>query len=66
MNQRPRPQIALLVEASRAYGRELLRGVAYFARTQVSWSLLHEEMTLDSSMPDWMSKCPNQWCDRSR
>ena len=49
-----RPRIALLVEASRAYGRELLRGVSYFARTQVDWSLLHQEMTLDSAMPDWM------------
>ena len=49
-----RPRIALLVETSRAYGRELLRGVAYFARTQVDWSLLHQEMTLDSAMPDWI------------
>ncbi len=53
-HQKHRPRIALLVEASRAYGRELLRGVAYFARTQVDWSLLHQEMTLDSAMPDWM------------
>ncbi|TWT87064.1 Xylose operon regulatory protein [Neorhodopirellula pilleata] len=55
MNQKSRPQIALLVEASRAYGRELLRGVAYFARTQVNWSLLHQEMMLDSEIPDWMT-----------
>ncbi|WP_146461728.1 AraC family transcriptional regulator [Rubripirellula tenax] len=54
MNQKHRPQIALLVEASRAYGRELLRGVAYFARTQVDWSLLHQEMMLDSEIPDWI------------
>ncbi|MCO8124883.1 DNA-binding transcriptional regulator [Stieleria sp. TO1_6] len=54
MSRKSRPRIALLVEASRAYGRELLRGVAYFARTQVDWSLLHQEMTLDSAMPDWM------------
>ncbi|WP_345684978.1 DNA-binding transcriptional regulator [Novipirellula caenicola] len=55
MKQKLRPQIALLVEASRAYGRELLRGVSHFARTQVNWSLLHEEMLLDSAMPDWMT-----------
>ncbi|MGB7346829.1 MAG: DNA-binding transcriptional regulator [Pirellulaceae bacterium] len=53
-HQKKRPRIALLVEASRAYGRELLRGVAYFARTQGDWSLLHQEMTLDSAMPEWM------------
>lgn len=49
-----RPRVALLVEASRVYGRELLSGVALFARTQTNWSLLHHEMTLDFSMPDWM------------
>lgn len=51
-----RPHIALLVEASRAYGRELLRGVAHFARTQVNWSLLHQEMMLDSAIPDWLTR----------
>ncbi|WP_168564560.1 AraC family transcriptional regulator [Crateriforma spongiae] len=55
MLEQRRPQIALLVEASRAYGRELLRGVAYYARTQVHWSLLHQEMMLDSTVPPWMS-----------
>jgi len=53
-HQKSRPRIALLVEASRAYGRELLRDVSSFARTQVDWSLLHQEMTLDLAMPDWM------------
>ncbi len=52
--QKTRPRIALLVEASRAYGRELLQGVALFARTQVNWSLLHQEMMLDSAIPDWL------------
>jgi hypothetical protein len=54
-SQKSRPRIALLVEASRAYGRELLRGDADFARTQVDWSLLHQEMILDSAVPDWMT-----------
>jgi len=52
--QKSRSRIALLVEASRAYGRELLQGVALFARTQVNWSLLHQEMMLDSAIPDWL------------
>lgn len=56
MNQKSRPQIALLVEASRAYGRDLLRGVAHFAHTQVDWSLLHQEMMLDSAIPDWLTR----------
>jgi LacI family transcriptional regulator len=32
----------------------LLRGTALFARTQTNWSLLHQEMTLDSGVPDWL------------
>jgi LacI family transcriptional regulator len=51
MKLKTRPGVALLVETSRAYGRELLRGVALFARTRTDWSLLHQEMTLDSAMP---------------
>lgn len=49
-----RPRIALLVESSRSYGRSLLRGVALFARTRSNWSLLHQEMTIDAALPDWM------------
>ncbi|SMP44420.1 transcriptional regulator, AraC family [Neorhodopirellula lusitana] len=55
MKQKSRPRIALIVEGSRAYGRELLRGIALYARTQVDWSLLAQEMTLDSDIPDWLS-----------
>lgn len=51
-----RPKIALLVETSRSYGRDLLRGVALFARTRTNWSLLHQEMTIDDSLPEWMSQ----------
>lgn len=49
-----RPKIALLVESSRSYGRALLRGAALFARTRANWTLLHQEMTIDSALPDWM------------
>ena len=52
MDFKTRRRVGLLVETSRAYGRELLRGVALFARTRTDWSLLHQEMTLDSVMPD--------------
>ncbi len=54
MNSTTRRRVGLLVETSRAYGRELLRGVSRFARTRTNWSLLHQEMSLDSGMPDWM------------
>ena len=55
MKVQTRPKIALLVETSRSYGRDLLRGVALFARTRVNWSLLHQEMTIDAALPEWIA-----------
>lgn len=49
-----RRKVALLVESSRSYGRSLLRGIAEFARTRSNWSLLHQEMTIDCLLPDWV------------
>lgn len=49
-----RPAVALHVESSRAYGREMLQGVALYARTRSDWSLLHQEMALDSDLADWI------------
>lgn len=53
-----RRKVALLVETSRSYGRGLLRGIAHFARTRSHWSLLHQEMTIDVTLPDWMKESP--------
>lgn len=55
MSKRKRPQVALIVETSRSYGRSLLRGVASFAHTRTNWSLLHQEMTIDTSLPSWIT-----------
>ena len=52
---RVRPKVALLIESSRSYGRGLLRGVAAFARTRGSWSLLHQEMSIDDLPRDWLT-----------
>ncbi|MFH5804333.1 hypothetical protein ACG2DA_09785, partial [Alienimonas sp. DA493] len=54
MSRRPRDNVALLIESSRSYGRELLKGVARYARTQANWSLLHQEMSIDDTPPDWL------------
>jgi LacI family transcriptional regulator len=56
MSMRKRPQVALIVETSRSYGRSLLRGVASFAHTRTHWSLLHQEMTIDTSLPSWITE----------
>lgn len=49
-----RKNVALLVESSRAYGRHVLNGIARYSRTVGNWSLLHGEMTIDASVPDWL------------
>lgn len=51
-----RRKVALLVESSRSYGRDLLRGIAQFSRTRSNWSLLHQEMTIDVLLPEWMKQ----------
>lgn len=55
MKIRKRPQVALLIESSRSYGRNLLRGIASYARTRTDWALLHQEMTIDTSLPGLMT-----------
>tara|TARA_R110002073_G_scaffold27840_3_gene89092 strand:+ start:13172 stop:14350 length:1179 start_codon:yes stop_codon:yes gene_type:complete len=55
MKSKSRPKVALIVETSRSYGRNVLRGVASFAQSRTNWSLLHQEMTLDMSLPAWLS-----------
>ena len=47
------PKVGLLIESSRGYGRSLLRGIARYARTHTTWSLLHQEMTIESQPPAW-------------
>ena len=47
-------RVALLIESSRSYGRRLLRGISLYARTRGDWSLLHQEMTMGASVPDWI------------
>lgn len=56
MQQTTRRNVALLIESSRSYGRNLLRGAARYARTRGNWSVLHEEMTIDSTLPEWLSR----------
>jgi LacI family transcriptional regulator len=46
-----RRRIALLVESSRAYGRNLLRGIAAYARAHGPWSFYHEERAVRDPAP---------------
>jgi LacI family transcriptional regulator len=49
-----RRRVALLIESSRAYGRELLLGVAKFVREHHHWSVQHEEWKWTDAPPKWL------------
>lgn len=51
------PHVALLIETSRSYGRELLRGIKRYISEHGPWSLFMERRTLDSPPPLWL----HQW-----
>lgn len=46
------PQVLLLVESSRAYGRGCLMGIASYLRTHTPWHVLHLERGLQESVPE--------------
>lgn len=45
-----------MVDASRAYGRGICRGVANFAETRSDWLILPHERPELNQLPDWMRK----------
>lgn len=47
--------VALLVETSRSFGREILRGVQRWMHEHGPWSLFLELRGLDSQVPRWLS-----------
>lgn len=47
-------KVALLVETSRSYGRGVLRGIEHSAGTRSKWSLLHQEMTINTVLSEWI------------
>lgn len=48
------PQIAVLVDTSRSYGRDIVRGIRRYVAEQGPWSLYLEPRDLRSSFPDWL------------
>ncbi len=50
---RPR-RVALLIESSRGYGRDVLRGIARYAHEHGSWSIVYQERTLNDPPPPWL------------
>lgn len=54
MFSRSPPHVALLIETSRSYGRELLRGVKRYVAERGPWSIFLELRSLDSAPPPWL------------
>ena len=48
-----KPNVALLIETSRAYGREICLGVADYARAHGEWNFILREGDLDAGLPKW-------------
>ena len=51
---RPVPHVALIVETSTHYGRELLAGITAYIREHRRWSVFLEQLELDSPPPPWL------------
>jgi len=49
-----RPHVALLVETSIHYGRQILRGITRYLRSHQSWSVFLEQRELWTAPPSWL------------
>lgn len=52
------PQVAVLVDTSRSYGRDIVRGIRRYVAEHGPWSLYMEPRDLRSSFPDWLQNWP--------
>ncbi|MGJ8642133.1 MAG: DNA-binding transcriptional regulator [Luteolibacter sp.] len=50
------PRVALLVESSFGYGRELLMGIAKYVRVHAHWSCEFEEGDPNARLPKWFDR----------
>jgi LacI family transcriptional regulator len=50
------PHILLLIETSRAYGRECLMGIASYMRAHGNWNVLHLERGLQEDIPELVKR----------
>jgi len=49
-------RVALLIETSRSYGRDLLLGIAKYVRIHGPWSIEFEEGDPNEAIPDWFAR----------
>lgn len=55
MRDQPTKNVALLIETSRTYGRDLLDGVRRYMDRHARWSVYAELRSLDSPAPPWLA-----------
>ena len=49
-----RPRVALIVEMSGIYGRQILDGIARYVRSHRPWSVFLEQRELRAPTPPWL------------
>lgn len=52
------PKVALLIESSRKFGRDVLSGIAKYIHVHGPWSCYIEERELHYGIPDWVKHVP--------
>ena len=52
------PKVALLIESSRKFGRDVLSGIAKYIHVHGPWSCYIEERELHDGIPDWVKHVP--------
>lgn len=65
----PRPRVALMIETSTVYGRNLLQGITRYLRSHRSWSIYLEQREVDTTPPRWLRAWQgdgviSRWSDR--
>jgi LacI family transcriptional regulator len=49
-----RPHVALIIETSVVYGREILKGISRYLEIHGRWSVFLDERELDAPPPEWL------------
>ena len=56
LSKPPAPRVALLIETSVSYGRDLLVGIAKYVRIHGPWSIEFEASATCETLPEWFAR----------
>ncbi|HCO25266.1 MAG: XylR family transcriptional regulator [Gimesia sp.] len=54
MNAHSTPQVAIFIETSKTFGREILQGISTYSRTHGPWSIYIDEWGPQTPLPEWI------------